>query len=67
MKTIETLKNKITENRYKFIVALLAAGYERRAIIDDIDNDSELLRLAIEIYNDNWEAFNVEAFESLFA
>ena len=63
MKTIETLKNKITENRFLFGAALKAAGYMDHVILEYINNDAELLRLAVEIYDDHWNAFDVPAFE----
>lgn len=65
MKTVEALENKIAANRFNFCEALKAAGYVDRVINNSIDNDKELLRLALEIYMDKWEAFNKKAFESL--
>lgn len=65
MITINTLQNKIKNNRFQFAAALKAAGYVKKLIADNICNDSELLRLALDIYNDHWDAFDKEAFEDL--
>lgn len=65
--TIKELENKIKENRTTFIKGLKAAGYVGRVVNNYAFNDSELLRLAVEIYNDLWGTFDKEAFEKAIA
>lgn len=65
--TINNLKSNITNNRSNFIKALKAAGYVERVVNSYADNDSELLRLAVGIYEDLWESFNIKAFEEALA
>lgn len=64
---IEKLENKIKENRTAFIKSLKDAGYVCRVVNRYAFNDSELLRLAVEIYNDLWGTFDKEAFEKAIA
>lgn len=65
--TINNLKSNITNNRSKFLKALKAAGYVESVVNKYAFNDSELLRLAVEIYEDLWESFNIKAFEEALA
>lgn len=65
--TIKKLETKIKENRMAFIKGLKDAGYVNRVVNKYAFNDSELLRLAVEIYNDLWETFDKEAFEKAIA
>lgn len=55
---------KQENNRKGFIKGLIAAGYVASVVNQCAFNDSELLRLAVEIYNDVWECFDKGAFES---
>lgn len=65
--TIDKLENKIKENCTAFIKGLKDAGYVSRVVNRYAFNDSELLRLAVEIYNDLWGTFDKEAFEKAIA
>lgn len=65
--TIKELENKIKENRTAFVKGLKAAGYVNKVVNRYAFNDSELLRLAVEIYNDLWGTFDKEAFEKAIA
>lgn len=65
--TIKELENKIKENRTAFVKGLKAAGYVNKVVNNYAFNDSELLRLAVEIYNDLWGTFDKEAFEKVIA
>lgn len=62
MITVEFLENKIKTNRTNFIDALVDAGYVREAI--SCYPDVELLRCSIGIYEDIWNTFDKEAFET---
>lgn len=64
---IKTLESIIKNNRKGFIKGLIAAGYVASVVNQYAFNDSELLRLAVEIYNDVWECFDKKAFESAIA
>lgn len=63
MMSINELERKIEENRIAFIKGLKDAGYVSRAVNRYAFNNSELLRLAVGIYNDLWGTFNKDAFE----
>lgn len=65
--TIKELESKIEENRTAFIKGLKDAGYANKVVNHYAFNDDELLRLAVEIYNDLWGAFDKEAFEKAIA
>lgn len=65
--TIKELEIKIKENRTAFIKGLKVAGYVNKVVNNYAFNDSELLRLAVEIYNDLWGVFDKEAFEKAIA
>ena len=67
MMTINEIETKIKENRTAFIKGLKGAGYVSKVVERYAFNDSELLRLAIEIYNDLWGAFDKKAFEKSIA
>ena len=63
-RTIEELKQALKEDRAGYIKGLIAAGYVDTVVYNLSGDDNELLRLAIAIYTDLWEAFNIPAFES---
>lgn len=65
--TIKELENKIKENRTAFIKGLKDAGYVGSVVKQYAFNDGELLRLAVEIYNDLWDTFDKGAFERAIA
>lgn len=63
MKTINELIEVIKNNRKGFIKGLKDAGYVNHVVDGYAFDDNNLLRLAVEIYNDVWETFDVKAFE----
>jgi hypothetical protein len=63
MKTINELTEAIKNNRKSFLEALKKAGYVERVVNQYAFDEDNLLRLAVEIYNDVWESFDLEAFE----
>lgn len=65
--TIKELETKIKENRTAFIEGLKGAGYTSKVVNNYAFNDDELLRLAVEIYNDLWGTFDKDAFEKAIA
>lgn len=65
--TIKTLESKIKTNRQAFVKALKDAGYVSKVVNQYVFDDSELLRLAVGIYDDLWNAFDREAFERAIA
>ena len=65
--TINTLESKIKTNRTAFIKGLKDAGYVSKVVNRYAFNDSELLRLAVGIYEDIWNAFDKNAFEKAIA
>lgn len=65
--TIKTLESKIETNRQAFVKALKDAGYVSKVVNRYAFDDSELLRLAVGIYDDLWNAFDREAFERAIA
>lgn len=67
MKTINVLKSSIKNNRAAFIKALNDAGYASKVVDRYATNDSELLRLAVNIYEDLWDTFDKNAFEKALA
>lgn len=67
MMTIKELENKILENRTAFIKGLKDAGYASKVVNGYASKDSELLRLAVGIYNDLWGAFDKDGFERAIA
>lgn len=65
--TINKLESKIKTNRTTFIKALKDAGYASKVVNRYAFNDSELLRLAVGIYEDLWGTFDKDAFERAIA
>ena len=65
--TINTLESKIKTNRTAFIKALKDAGYVSKVVNQYAFKDSELLRLAVGIYEDVWDTFDKDAFERAIA
>ena len=65
--TINTLESKIKTNRTAFIKGLKDAGYVSKVVNRYAFNDSELIRLAVGIYEDIWNAFDKNAFEKAIA
>lgn len=65
--TINELKSKIKTNRTAFIKGLKDAGYVSKVVNQYAFDDDELLRLAVGIYEDIWNAFDKNAFEKALA
>lgn len=57
------IENKLKENKFNFLNALYKAGYTPYAINKNMNNDSKLLEMAISMYNDLWDSFDVGNFE----
>lgn len=64
MRTVEELEKALKTDRAGFIKGLIAAGYVDTVVYNLSNKDNELVRLAIEIYSDVWNAFDVNEFES---
>ena len=64
MKTIEELKNALEKDRAGFIKGLIAAGYVDMVVYNNTGSDDELVRMAIQMYNDTDNAFDIFEFES---
>lgn len=64
MKSINSLYQALKRDRAGFIKGLIKAGYVDTVVFNNSGVDSELVRLAVNMYNDVWESFNVLEFES---
>ena len=65
MKTINELKKALENDKLLFATGLIIAGYNEKVVDNAYDNSDELLRLAIDIYNDLWGAFDVNGFNQI--
>lgn len=62
--TVDELETKLKENKFNFLNALYMANYTPYAINNNMDDDSKLLNMAVRMYNDPWDSFEVKNFES---
>lgn len=65
MKTINELKKALENDKLLFATGLIIAGYNEKVVDKAYDDSNELLRLATDIYNDLWSAFDVNAFNQI--
>lgn len=65
MKTINELKKALANDKLLFATGLIIAGYNEKVVDNAYDNSDELLRLATDIYNDLWGAFDVNGFNQI--
>lgn len=65
MKTINELKKALANDKLLFATGLIIAGYSEKVVDNAYDNSNELLRLATDIYNDLWGAFDVNGFNQI--
>ena len=65
MRTINELKKALANDKLLFATGLIIAGYNETVVNNAYDNSNELLRLATDMYNDLWGAFNVNEFNQI--
>ena len=64
LRTVNELEEALQEDRAGFIKGLIKAGYVDTVIYNATNDDNRLIELAVGIYTDLWDAFNVKEFES---
>ena len=64
MRTVADIREFLKIDRVGFIKGLIAAGYVDSVVYKATEDDIKLVRLAVNMYTDTWEAFDTDEFES---
>lgn len=62
---INKLKNALANDKLLFATGLIIAGYNEKVVNNAYDSSNELLQLAINMYNDLCETFNINEFNQI--